>query len=88
MTYEIRFKPSAAEAVRRLPKHDQRRIIAKIEALAGDPRPPGCRKLTGEEDFYRVRVGDYRIIYRLEDKRLVVLIVKVGHREEIYRRGS
>ena len=63
----------------------QRRIVAKMETLATDPRPDGCTKLKGEEDVYRVRVGDYRIIYQVRDKELLVLVVRVGHRRDVYR---
>ena len=61
------------------------RIRDRIETLADNPRPPGTVKLTAEDNLYRVRVGDYRIVYRIEDKRLVVLIVRIGHRREVYR---
>jgi mRNA interferase RelE/StbE len=66
-------------------KDAQRRIIAKIESLGNDSRPNGCSKLEGDDDLYRVRVGDYRIIYQIRDKELVVLVVRVGHRREVYR---
>ena len=85
MAYDVRFKASAAATVEKLPKSLQRRIIAKAEALAEDPRPPGVEKLKGEEGLYRVRVGDYRIVYRIEDKILRILVVRVGHRREVYR---
>jgi mRNA interferase RelE/StbE len=61
------------------------RVNAAILALADDPYPPGSRKLHGEEDLYRVRIGDYRILYRVENERLVVLVVNIGHRRDIYR---
>ena len=88
MAYRVHFKPSAAEAIRSLPKAHQRRVIAKAEALAENPRPPGCKKLHGSDDFYRVRVGDYRIVYTVEDQELIILVVRVGHRKEVYRFGS
>jgi mRNA interferase RelE/StbE len=88
VAYRVRFKLSAAEAIRKLPKAHQRRVIAKAEALADTPRPPECKKLHGSDDFYRIRVGDYRIVYAVEDQDLVILVVRVGHRKEVYRIGS
>ncbi|MEO5333000.1 MAG: type II toxin-antitoxin system RelE/ParE family toxin [Magnetococcus sp. YQC-5] len=63
----------------------RRRILHAAYLLAHDPRPPGSKKLAGVADTWRIRVGDYRIIYIIEDDRLVVLIVKIGHRREVYR---
>lgn len=63
----------------------RRRILHAASSLAHDPRPPGARKLEGISDTWRIRAGDYRIIYTIEDDRLVVLIVKIGHRREVYR---
>ena len=85
MAYEVRLKASAAGAVEKLPPAIRRRVIAKAETLADDPRPPDAKKLKGSEDTYRVRAGDYRIIYRVEDDCLVVLVIRVGHRREVYR---
>jgi mRNA interferase RelE/StbE len=61
------------------------RVNAAILALADDPYPPGSKKLQGEANLYRVRVGDYRVLYRIEDERLIVLVVNIGHRRDIYR---
>lgn len=83
--YRVEFKPSAAKAVRKLDSDVQRRIIARAEALADDPRPPGAEKLEGMRDLYRIRVGDYRVIYQIADKVLLVLVVRVGHRRDVYR---
>lgn len=83
-SYELVFKKSVAKDLRAFPKRDVKRILERIRALASDPRPTGCEKLSGSER-YRVRQGVYRIIYEIEDARLIVLIVKVGHRGEIYR---
>lgn len=82
--YRLRFKQSVARDLRDLPRQDVRRILERIESLAEDPRPPGCEKLSGEER-YRVRQGRYRIIYAIEDHALVVMVVKVGHRRDVYR---
>lgn len=83
--YRVEFKPSAARALTKLDRETQRRIIQKAEALAVDPRPQGVEKLAGEQDAYRVRSGDYRIIYEIRDDILLVMVLKVGHRRDIYR---
>lgn len=82
--YELLFRKSVAKDLRVLPNPDVRRIMRRIAALAVDPRPAGCEKLSGQER-YRVRQGTYRIVYEIEDARLIVLIVKVGHRRDVYR---
>jgi mRNA interferase RelE/StbE len=81
-SYELVFRKSVAKDLHRFPKQHVRRIMQRIAALADDPRPPGCEKLSGLER-YRVRQGAYRIIYAIEDDRLVVLVVRVGHRREV-----
>jgi len=84
--YAIEIAPPAVRTLRNLPRTDQRRIAARIDALAENPRPPGVEKLEGADDLYRMRAGDYRIVYRIEDERLLVLVIRIGHRREIYRR--
>lgn len=86
MAYRVEIKASAVKEIAALPGREQRRVIRAIESLAAAPRPPGARKLSGSEDVYRVRVGDYRIIYQVFDKVLVVQVVRVGHRRDVYRR--
>jgi mRNA interferase RelE/StbE len=83
--YRIEFKPSAARSLGKLPEQVQKRMAVKVSALAKNPRPPGVEKLSGAESLYRIRIGDYRIIYEIQDQVLLVLVVKVGHRGEIYR---
>ena len=83
-SYELAFKKSVAKDLRSFPKQDVKRIMQRIRSLADDPRPPGCEKLSGLER-YRVRQGIYRIIYEIEDARLTVLVVRVGHRRDVYR---
>ncbi len=83
--YEIRIAPSAARSLRGLDRPIQRRIAAAIDGLAAEPRPSGVRKLVGAEDLWRIRVGDYRIVYAIGDDRLVVLVVRIGHRSDVYR---
>ena len=82
--YELRFKTSVAKDLRGIAKVDVRRILTRIEALRDDPRPIGVEKLGGAE-LYRVRQGTYRIVYRIEDAVLVVEVIRVGHRREVYR---
>ena len=84
-SYNILIKPSAAKEIEFAPKKDRLRIIKRIQDLSSDPRPPGCEKLSGYDDKYRVRQGTYRIVYSVSDASLVVCVVKVGHRKEIYR---
>ncbi len=85
MRYVVELRPAAARALRKLPRDDQRRIGARIDALALAPRPAGARRLAGPERFHRIRVGDYRVVYQVSDKLLTVLVVKIGHRREVYR---
>ena len=84
-SYKIYFRMSAAKELRKLPNPTIQKVIKRIEALAIDPRPVGCEKLTGQE-FYRVRQGNYRIIYSIQDDELTVWVVKVSHRKDIYKR--
>lgn len=83
--YKVDIARRAVKALARLPRRDQQRIRAAIDLLADEPRPPGCVALKGETRAYRVRVGDYRIVYEVYDDRLVVLVISVGHRRDIYR---
>ncbi len=83
--FRVEFKPSAAKALAKLDRQAQRRIVQRSEALATDPRPQGVEKLAGDENAYRVRVGDYRIIYEIRDEVLLVMVLKVGHRRDVYR---
>ena len=82
--YKLVFKRSVTKDLRALPKKDIARIIKCIQSLAEEPRPQGCEKLSGQ-DRYRVRQGVYRIIYEIRDEVLTVVVVKVGHRREVYR---
>ena len=85
MTYIVEVAPAAGRQIRKLDRETQRRIVARLAELEDEPRPQDVKKLQGEEDLYRVRVGDYRIVYQIVDRRLLVLVLKVGHRREIYR---
>ena len=82
-TYRVVILPAAERQLGRIDSGPRRRIDAAIAALAGDARPHGCRKLSGSEE-YRIRVGDYRVLYEIEDAVLRVLVVKVGHRRDVY----
>ena len=83
-SYELVFKKSVAKDLRELPKADVKRILQRIRSLADVPRPPGCERLSGQER-YRLRQGVYRIVYEIDDEVLIVLIVKIGHRGDVYR---
>ena len=83
--YEVRLHPAASRAYGRLQGPIRDRITAAIDALAKDPRPHGSQKLAGSDD-YRVRVGDYRIVYAVEDAERLVIIARIAHRREVYRR--
>ena len=86
MAYEIILQPSVARELRKLPKGIQKRIGKKIDELASNPPPPDAKTLAGSEGFLRVRAGDYRIIYTIKDQTLIVLVVRIGHHREIYRK--
>lgn len=86
MTYRIEVAPVAIRQLRRLDRAAQRRVQAAIELLAEKPRPSGAKKLVGGEGGWRVRTGDYRLVYETHDDVMLVLVVAVGHRREIYQR--
>lgn len=82
--YEIFFKESVHKDFRKISKKDLKKILSKIEKLGTDPRPSGSEKLTGQ-DLYRIRQGNYRILYSIQDNQLTIWVIKVGHRKDIYR---
>jgi mRNA interferase RelE/StbE len=84
-TYAVEVAPTVLKTLNRLPKDVVVRISAAINELANDPRPRGCKKLRSRGDQYRLRVGDWRIVYSVEDSILVVWVLEVGHRREVYR---
>lgn len=86
MIYEVTLAPAAARQLRKFDPQVRRRVQAVIELLADDPRPPAATRLVGGAGEWRVRTGDYRIIYEIEEDRLLVLVLNVGHRREIYQR--
>jgi mRNA interferase RelE/StbE len=83
-SYKLVIRRSAGKEIEALPPKDRRRVVTKIQGLAANPRPAGCEKLSGEEK-YRLRQGDYRILYEIVDRELVVTVVKVGNRRDVYR---
>jgi mRNA interferase RelE/StbE len=83
-SYRLLIKPSAAKELEAFPKKDRQRVVARIRPLATEPRPPGCEKPSGD-DRLRIRQGNYRVVYAVDDAKREVVIVKVGHRREVYR---
>ena len=85
MKYSVEFKKSAAKTLRKLPQSVQKRIIDKLSEIENSPPPSVETKLNGNIPFHRIRVGDYRIIYEIQNDILVILVVKIGHRKDIYK---
>ena len=86
MTYRVTFAPSAARQLRKLEPQARRRVQAAVELLSLDPRPPAASQLVGGAGEWRVRTGDYRIVYEIHDGELLVLVLAVGHRRDVYRK--
>ena len=85
VNYNVVVSATAEKFLKKAPKKDVVKLVELIRTLAIQPRPQGCRKLSGEEDTYRVRHGQYRIIYEIRDRKLLVLVLKIGHRKDVYR---
>jgi mRNA interferase RelE/StbE len=85
MAYTIEFSPSANREIGKLVRGIQGRVRARIDALAANPRPPGARKLKSRDELWRIRVGDYRVVYEIRDRVVLVLVLRVAHRREVYR---
>lgn len=83
-SYSVLIKRSAAKELERLPDKIRRQIVSRISALSSQPRPVGCEKLTGEE-LYRIRQGDYRVVYSIADTQLIVHVIRVANRRDVYR---
>lgn len=81
-SYEVEISRTAEKQLRQLAGDDQLRVARAMLALANEPRPRGCRKLAGYDDVFRIRVGRYRVLYSVEDRRLVIVILKIGHRKD------
>jgi mRNA interferase RelE/StbE len=85
VAYRIELTTRAARQLEELEPRDRKRIAARIDALATDPRPASARKLAGSDDLYRIRAGDYRVIYRVQDRVVLITVIRIGHRRDIYR---
>lgn len=83
-SYSLQIKRSAAKELEAVPLKDRRRLVTRIEGLRTEPRPPGCEKLSGD-DKYRIRQGNYRILYEIQDQALIVTVVRIGDRRDVYR---
>ena len=83
--YSVEISRTAEKQLRRLDAHDRRQVAHALLGLADDPHPPGSRKLSGYRDVFRVRVGVFRVLYSIEGSNLIVIILKVGHRKDVYR---
>ena len=86
MKYSVEFRPAVLKSLKRLPKKDLRRIKKRIDGLAENLPDPATTKMKGGNSFHKVRSGDYRIIYEIHDDRLVILVVKIGHRKDVYKK--
>ena len=84
--YLIIISRVAEKQLATFPKHIANNITAKIDSLSQDPRPVGCKKLEGSEKEFRIRTGDYRIVYRIEDSHLIVEVIRIGHRSDVYKK--
>ena len=87
MVYEVEFRPAAARDLRKLDRQGRRRVLAAVELLCENPQPPKADRLQGQwRDYWRVHTGDYGIIYTIEQERLVICVVKIGRRKDVYRK--
>jgi len=86
MKYFVEFRPAVLKSLKRLPKKDLRRIKKRVDDLAENLPDPNTTKMKGHDSFHKIRSGDYRIIYEIHDDRLVILVVKIGHRKDVYKR--
>lgn len=85
MAYSIELKPAAVRDLKKLPEDVRKQVAEKVDSLAETPRPPGGETVKGSSGLLRLRVGDYRILYEVQDKALVIFVVRVRHRREVYR---
>ena len=86
MQYSVEFRPAVLKSLKRFPKRDLARIKKKIDELGSKLPSPNITKMKGDNSFHKVRSGDYRIIYEIHDDRLVILVVKIGHRKDVYKK--
>lgn len=85
-SYDICWKQSASKELRRLDRSMIPRVLSAVEALASDPQPSGCKKLQGAEHLWRIRIGEYRVIYSVDGTVLCIEIIKIGHRQSVYKK--
>ncbi|MGA2700548.1 MAG: type II toxin-antitoxin system RelE/ParE family toxin [Isosphaeraceae bacterium] len=85
--YQLEIAPSALKQLSSLPRKIQERIVAGIDVLRFEPRPHGVKKLSGVDDLYRIRVGNYRVVYTIRDDRLIVIVLRIANRKDAYRGG-
>ncbi|PAX60704.1 type II toxin-antitoxin system RelE family toxin [Brunnivagina elsteri] len=85
MSYEVEITPAARRQIKKLPNDIQKQVVEQLEELAFEPRPDGVKKLAGSDDLYRVRLGKYRIIYEIQDGLLLITVVKVKNRSDVYK---
>ena len=85
-SYKVALTSSAAKELQKLPNRAVERIFSRIESLSSSPRPPGCKKMQGGDPEYRLRAGDYRVVYTIDDKNLLVEITRIRHRKDVYQR--
>lgn len=83
--YRIEFAPAAERQLNKFSQKVQQQVLKRVEMLKLNPRPDGCKKLAGVNSFYRIRTGDYRVIYNIDDQVLLILVVKIGNRKDVYR---
>lgn len=86
MVFRIKIERGIYKALEKMPELDQRRILKRVDSLSVDPRPVGAKKLKGVGDLYRIRAGNYRIIYKIQDFILLVIVVRISHRKDVYRK--
>jgi mRNA interferase RelE/StbE len=84
--YAVRVKPSARKELEGLPDEVLNRVVRKLESLGHDPRPTGCKKLKGYKDYWRIRVGDWRVVYIIDDEEKAVSVTRIAHRRDVYER--
>jgi len=83
--YDIEISQTAERQLKKLPRREQRRVLVAVVALGDEPLPRGSRKLTGYDDVFRIRVGRYRVVYSVAKKKLIIIVLKIGQRKDVYR---
>lgn len=86
MTYQVEYRPGVLKSLKKLPKSDHGRILDKIDVMAENLPDPSTTKMRGNNNFHKIRIGNYRVIYEIHDDVLVILVFKIGHRKDVYKR--